>query len=245
MAFETITVGTLRTQLARKLCNSDTLDTALTTEVTFAIQAAYRDLVRESRAARFMTAAGTPFTLVTDTATYGLDDDVFMIVEESMRITSSPYTTLQPMLRQEYDAFQGAAITTTGTPARYMIVGASSTTGKLQVTLVPTPGAGVNGKTVSYFKVPTPPTLLGGSDSDTLDKRLPPDWHHFLVVGALRWMPAYLSREEQVQFERMWQQYLESARRTAWPVVGQSEQRERYMAGGYNRLYDRWPMIST
>lgn len=233
MAFETITIATLLTQMARKVCNSDTLDPTLATEAQFALHAAYRDLIRESHAERVMGAAGTAITLVSGTAVYGLDDDAFMLVEESLRLTSSPWTTLRPMTRQQYDNLEVTSQQATGYPERYVMEGASSSTGKHQIRLYPTPNSAANGKTLSYFKIATLTSLLGVATSTTLDQRMPPEWHHFLVVGALRWMKQYLDESDWAAYNSMWQQYLLDARRTAWPQTGWSEQREAYRPGDY------------
>lgn len=242
MAVDTMSVGFLRKCIAQKINNSDDIDPSTISEVTVALHCAYSDLIRISHAERFLSNPAGAITLVEGQSVYDLDDDVHMLVEESMRLVETPYWRLMPMTQQQYTTWGVYTSSVVGTPSHYMLNGSSAITGKLRIKVWPTPNSSAAGKTITYRKVPVLPSLMEADDDTLLDLRFPREWFHFLWVGALTFLPNYLSRENMEMWSIKWHQYLQDARRMAWPVEGWSDQHENYRAGGSPT--GPWPMLS-
>jgi hypothetical protein len=244
-----LTVGDIKTQLAQKLCGTPTLDPLLIDEANGAIHAAYHDLVTESRGEAWMSSAAEPFTLVDGQSVYELDEDAAGVLVGTMRIVETPYTPLREATRQQYDRWMLAASQSVGTPSLYFPVGRNTDTGNEQVYVYPTPNSQAAGKTVSYYKIATPPSLWTAADETPLSATMPPQWHHYLVPMALTYFRQHLTGPELAHWDMKREEYIRLARRTAWPIRGWSEQREPYrptpQGTGYRPLLASWPLSSS
>lgn len=244
MSIATMTIGELRRQIANKVVNDENLPSSMVSEVTVAIHAAYQDLIRESHGESYLSSACTPITLVSGQSDYWLDDDVFHVIDGSFRYESQPYWPLNIVDQRYLDSFRSATPNLTGTPRLIGVNGVSPVTAKMGVTFFPIPNDSIAGETITYRKIARLPSLWDADDDVQLDRRFPPEWFHALIAGAITWMPQYIPDSDKITWERKWAEYLNAARRYAWPVRGDSEQHERYHPQGGHMLRQWGPIVN-
>lgn len=233
MSVETITVGTVKARASHILTGLATYSTAFGTELSAAVHAALRDFVLRARPQDFRVFA--TITTVAGTAEYGLDDEFIELIEPGVSFAASDYRTLLPLSAQEYSLFQLQRNRTNGDPTHYFI-SRRHTDGKVMMWLYPTPSST---RTINYFFLTLPDTLLGVSDSTVVDQKLAPEYQHLLTWGTVAQFPRYLSTNPDLQFYwNKWEQGIKEAREHSDRVAGRVHQRLPYT--GRNLLPGRY-----
>ncbi len=233
MAAETITLQTLHDRVANLMANHTGVDTGLTTEIKWGLHVALRELVQRVKPSGFRKDGS--LTLVTSTADYSLADDFGTLIDGSIKFSVTPFTTLIRLHEQEYDGWNLDASQATGEPRRYLQRGRSASTGLAQVRVWPTPTSTYNGKTVAYRYYAIPTVVYSASLASNLDPRVDPEYHQYLVYGALFYLQNYLRGMSDLQlYLAKWEQFLKLARADEPEVIGETFQRQPYMPGRFS-----------
>lgn len=233
MAVETITLGTVKARASAILSGLAAYTTLFGTELTAAVHNALRDFVLRVRPLDFR--AVKQITTVIGQAEYALDDAFMEIIEPGVAFAASDYRTLHPLSEQEYAGYQLQRNTANGEPL-YYFVSRRHTDGKSQLILHPTPSTV---RTINYFCLLHPTSLLATADSATIDQRLAPEYQHLLTWGTVAQFPRYLATNPDLQFYwGKWEQGIKEAREHSDRIVGRAHQRAAY--GGRDNIRGRY-----
>lgn len=225
MTVETMLIETLTARVHFAIANTATVDTTLKTEIKWALHCALRELIERTEHSGFRVIGS--LTTANGTKTYALPDDFHREIEEGVKFAASDYRTLTYISEQDYDSKMLDANTTTGDPYLYMIRGRNSTSAAAQMSFYPTPSS-IRTIYINYLAFPV--KLYDLADGTAIDKRIPPEYHHILVTGALRHLPNYVKDKWPV-YNGLWEQMVMEAKKKAVQVTGQTYQRELYAPG--------------
>ena len=200
--------------------------TGWVTEIKWALHCALRELIERTEHSGFRTRA--TITLAPSTTTYALADDFHRMIEEGVKFIASDYRTLQYISEQDWDAKMLDANTTTSDPWLYTLLGRKTTTAVAQIKFWPTPST-ARGVSVHYLAFPL--KMYDLANGAAVDTRIPPEYFHILVQGALRHLPRYISDADWQKSHALWEVYVAEARKKAVQVTGQTYQKELYTSG--------------
>jgi hypothetical protein len=196
------------------------------TEIKWALHCALREIIERTEHAAFRTRAVV--NLAAATTTYPLPDDFHRMIEEGVKFGTTDFRTLEYISEQDWDAKMLDANTTQTDPWLYTVLGRKSTTGAAQIKFWPTPGS-IRQVSVHYLAFPIKVhDMVNGT---SIDARIPPEYHHILVTGALRHLPRYISDSDWQKANGLWEVYVAEARKKSVQVTGQTYQKELYSSG--------------
>lgn len=225
MPSEVVTLGDLTEQVSLIITNAITTDSQITSQIHLALHAALRDFVRISEPLSFRT--DIDFDITAGTSTYTVNGSICKIIDPGVTFVTSDYRTLayaneQTIKSQEWDRWQR-----TGEPQWYVIRNRDPYVGDLNLRLYPTP---TTDRTLRVHVLTLPLKLWPNvSSSQVVDPRLPPEFHHCLIAGAITNLPRYLNSQlDLAAYAAKWQQYIEQAKDYQIPVTGQAYQRDAY-----------------
>lgn len=233
MAVETITLGTVKARASHILTGLAAYSTAFGTELTAAAQAALREFVLRARPMDFR--GNKTISVVAGTSEYSLDDKFMEIIDPGVTFAAADFRTLFPLSEQEYAGWQCQRHTAQGEPTHYWI-DRRHTDGAARIKLFPTPSAN---RTINYYCLLHPDTLLGASDGSSLDVKLAPEYHHLIPWGMVAQFPRYLATNPDLQFYwNKWEEGIKLARENSERIAGRVRQRTPYrMPRGFNAPY--------
>ena len=130
------------------------------------------------------------------------------------------------------------ADTTQADPRYYTLVGRKTSNGSAQIRFWPTPST-IRAVSVNYLAFPL--KVYDLADGAVLDTRIPPEYHHTLVAGALKHLPPYV-KEFWPMWRGQWEEYVAEARKKSVQVSGQSYQRDLYTSGLHSTGLGRAPL---
>lgn len=230
MTIETMTIDTLVFRVYFAISNVSTstianVDPNLKSEIKWALHCALRELVERTEHHGFRARGSISVTA--GTAQWALPDDFHRIIEEGVKFAASDYRTLEYISEQEWDARMLDSDTSQAEPVLYTLTGRKTSNGTAQIKFYPTPSTSRT-ITVNYLTIPL--KVYDLNDGNSLDTRIPPEYHHILVAGALKHLPAY-AKDLWPIWKGQWDEYVQEARKKSVPVTGQSYQRELYTSG--------------
>lgn len=238
MAVETITLGELSKQVLMVIANAEstTADAAMTRQVRWAIHSALREFVSRVQPVDFRD--DKDITVIAATKDYSLDDSFMQMIEPGVYFTAADYRTLEYKTEQAFRAERLEASPNSSDPWFYLLRKRDSTTGAQQLRLWPTPSAN---RTIRYHFVALSAKLYDGTDVTVIDPRLRPDFHQYLIDGAVYWLRRYLNVGGDWQpYHQAWERAIEAARKMQPAVVGQT-----YQVAPYGGQSGRYPTMGT
>ena len=224
MAQETITVGTLVGRTSFHLTGSATADTAMATEIKWALNSVLRDMVASSDHPAFRTNA--TFNTASGTQDYDTEDDFYRIIEPTMKFTAAPKYTLKWLDQQEWDRLEGDQVNSSNQrPYHYTIRHRDASSGLFQLRFFPTPDA-IYAMSYDYFAHPVDQSAA--ADNTTVDPRFPATFHRALYIGAATLFPQYLNRDQLAMFKAEFEQAKKDMRTKSSPVTGMTHRQKPY-----------------
>jgi hypothetical protein len=235
MAYETITVGDLVGRVSFALSNLSTPDTALTTEIKWALDAALNDFLNKYDHPAFRKEGSVSW--VASTVDYDLPEDFYRMIEPSLKYDEDPKYTLAFVEMQEWDRVEGDRWTVVGVdyPRHYTILDRDSTSGLYQIRPLPTPEA-ARDLTFWYMSMPSP--MASASDATVVDRRFPPTLNHLLVEKAITYFPQFVSRDRLDLANMNAMRAEQDLMRLSRPVVGNVHVQRQYGRSGRHPFDD-------
>lgn len=196
------------------------------TEIKWACHCALRELIERTEHSGFRVRYAVGVSA--GVQAYSLPDDFHRMIEEGVKFGASDFRTLEYISEQDWDAKMLDANTTQTDPYLYTLIGRKSTTGAAQIKFWPIPGS-TRQIVVNYLAFPI--SIYALTNGLALDARIPPEYHHILVQGALRHLPRYISDSDWQKANTLWEVYVAEARKKSVQVTGQTYQKELYSPG--------------
>jgi len=224
MAQETITVGTCVARVSFMLTGNATPDSALDTEIKWALNSALRDMVSTSDHPAFRATA--TFNTASGTQDYDAAAAFYRIIEPSMKFTAAPKWTIKWLDQQEWDRIEGDQINASNQrPYYYTIRHRDATTGLFQIRFFPTPDA-TYAMSYGYFEQPVDQSAA--ADGTTVDPRFPAEFHRALFMGAAAQFPQYLKPDQLLVYTKDFENAKRAMRQKSSPVVGRQHRLKSY-----------------
>lgn len=193
MAEETLTVDAAVDELTFRCTGSRDASARIDATCRWALDAAQRRALLETNLQALETVQ--TITTVNGTAEYAAADDFVEVLPTGLRFSTTPFTRLFRLSREEYDRYQFPSMTGRGRPTHYLILKRSSTTSAAQWRLHPTPNA-VYTIFAHYRAKPTPIRATARGDAALFDRRIPSEYLLELVEGAMLYMTNYINNEQ-------------------------------------------------
>lgn len=236
MAQETITVGTCVSRVSFMLTGNATADSALATEIKWALNSSLRDMVSMSDHPAFRKTA--TFNTVDGTQDYDAANDFYRFIHPSMKFTASPKWTLNWINQQEWDRMEGdQSNSSKQRPYHYTVRHRDATSGLYQIRFFPIPDA-IYAMSYGYFSIPADQSAA--SDGTTVDPRFPAEFHRALFSGAATLFPQYLKPDQLVVYVKFFEEAKRAMRTKSSPVVGRQQKLKSYrphMSGSSSNTY--------
>jgi hypothetical protein len=224
MAIESITLGTLTNRISFLLTNSASPDTDRVPEYRWAVHTALRELV--SRAELTAFRVDSSFATANGTADYYLADDFCRMLEPGVYFAAADYRTLYEMTEMEFRSYELERTQQTGDPRNYLLRERNASTGLMQVRLWPTP---TSVRTIKYHYLTYPAKVYDGNDATIIDKRLPAEYHHHLLDGAMYYFTREMNTVSEYEvFARRWEQCIAEAKAKNTPTISRAQSRVPY-----------------
>ena len=208
------------------LTNDATVDSALQTEIQWALESAINLLCFKADLASFRkdgivnTAAGV--------REYELPDDFYKMVEPGVKFSEDPNWTLTLYDQQDFDRVGGDGLMQSqARPRHYTVRGQDEASGRWLMRLAPVPDKSYP-ITISYFGVVS--RIANAATTDKIDKRFQPRFWRAVQFGAALEFPQYLSSDQQGFYSAKYNEYGLELQQSA-PVTGRVHQNRRYRPG--------------
>lgn len=213
--------------------NAPNADEQITSQIDLSIHGALRDLVRLSEMQAFRMDGDIAIT--SGNRDYVLPADLMKIIEPGISFVTSDFRTLRYTTEQHVRTYGWERNQRSGLPEFYVLRGRKQYLGDWNIRLYPTPS---DNRTIRVHYLALPDPLWAGRDESTvLDPRLPAEFSHAVVYGAVTHLPRYLNAQiDLAYYQGLWSQYIEDAKQYSVPVSGQSYQKVGYDSFGYSGL---------
>lgn len=230
MSIPTFTFGYLKARVAFHLTNSETVPSALDTEIEHALDTALREMVLGVDVPAFRKEGS--FSTVANTSVYAVEEDWARMIEPSMRIDVSPFYPIRFVTEQAVDASMASVFTasTVARPTHYSLTHRSEDDGAFVVKLRPVPDAVYP---IRYRYYSYPQSFRDEADTTLLDLRFPVEAVQGLIARAALHFTDYLNGDKLRRLEIIAGDGLRALTRTKDPLAGSAFTPRNQTLSGY------------